>query len=38
MLVGGISDTHDNIFKTEKAIKGAQQKSCGILFHCGDLF
>lgn len=37
MLVGVISDTHDNIFNTEKAIKVAQQKGCEILFHCGDL-
>jgi len=37
MVVAIISDTHDNVFNTEKAIKMAKEKGCEVLFHCGDL-
>ncbi|RLE42148.1 hypothetical protein DRJ48_04135 [Candidatus Woesearchaeota archaeon] len=37
MLIGVISDTHDNVEATQKAIKLFNQKRVGLVVHCGDL-
>lgn len=36
MIIGIISDSHDNIWNLEKAIKQMQEKSIDVLIHCGD--
>lgn len=36
MIIGIISDSHDNIWNLEKAIKKMKEKSINILIHCGD--
>lgn len=36
MLVGVISDTHDNLPNIEKAIKVLNEKKVDLVIHCGD--
>ena len=36
MLVGAISDTHDNLPQIEKAIKLLNEKKVGLVLHSGD--
>jgi len=36
MLIGVISDTHDNIWNLEKVIKQLKEKRVETLIHCGD--
>lgn len=36
MIVGVISDTHDNLFKINKAVKFFNKKKVGFVFHLGD--
>ncbi|MGA2680891.1 MAG: metallophosphoesterase [Candidatus Bathyarchaeia archaeon] len=36
MLVGAISDTHDNLPQVEKAVKYLNEQKVGLVFHAGD--
>src|SRR5271157_3227586 len=36
MLVGAISDTHDNLPLVEKAVKYLNEQKVGLVFHAGD--
>lgn len=36
MIVGVISDTHDNLEKISKAIKVLNEEKVDVVFHCGD--
>ncbi len=37
MLIAVISDTHDNLFRLEKALKEIRSREIKLLFHCGDI-
>ncbi len=37
MLIAVISDTHDNIFRLQKAVVGINNRNINIVFHCGDI-
>lgn len=37
MQIAVISDTHDNIFRLEKAIKEINNKNINLVLHCGDI-
>ncbi|MBD3304611.1 YfcE family phosphodiesterase [Candidatus Woesearchaeota archaeon] len=37
MIIGVISDSHDNIWNLEKALNILKEKNVAALFHCGDL-
>lgn len=37
MLIAVISDTHDNLFRLNKAIKEINNKNINLVFHCGDI-
>ena len=37
MLLAVISDTHDNLFRLEKAIEEINKKNIKTVFHCGDI-
>ena len=37
MKIGIVSDTHDNIEITEKAVEFFKSENCNIVFHCGDM-
>jgi uncharacterized protein len=36
MLIGAISDTHDNLPQIEKAVKSLNDQKVGLVFHAGD--
>ena len=36
MLIGAISDTHDNLPQVEKAVKFLNDQKVGLVFHAGD--
>ncbi|MFB6115108.1 MAG: metallophosphoesterase [Candidatus Nanohalobium sp.] len=37
MKIGIVSDTHDNLKKTEKAVEFFEDKGCEKVIHCGDI-
>lgn len=37
MQIAVIADTHDNLFRLEKAIKKIREHGIKLLFHCGDI-
>ena len=37
MLLGILSDTHDQLKRTERAVSQLISEGCGALIHCGDL-
>lgn len=37
MQIAVISDTHDNLFRLEKALKEIRSREIKLLFHCGDI-
>ena len=37
MMIGIISDTHDNVANVKKAATIFKDKSCDVVFHCGDI-
>ncbi len=37
MLIAIMSDTHDNLFRLEKALKEIRNRDIKLLFHCGDI-
>lgn len=36
MIIAVLSDSHDNIWNLEKALKAASEKGARLLVHCGD--
>lgn len=36
-LIAILSDSHDNIWKLEKALKSVNERGAHVLLHCGDL-
>ena len=36
MLIGAISDTHDNLPQIEKAVQSLNEQKVGLVFHAGD--
>ncbi len=36
MLIGAISDTHDNLPKIEKAVQNLNEQKVGLVLHAGD--
>lgn len=37
MLIGIISDTHDQLIRTESAVRKLKAEGAEVLFHCGDV-
>jgi len=37
MIIGIVSDTHDNLGLAEKAVKFFESKECDVVVHCGDM-
>lgn len=37
MLIAIISDTHDNIFRLQKAVEEIEKREIKLVFHCGDI-
>lgn len=37
MIIGVISDTHNSIARTQRAMKMFHEHNCDLLLHCGDL-
>jgi putative phosphoesterase len=37
MLVGVISDTHDNVAAVERAVEAFEKRGVGTVLHCGDV-
>lgn len=37
MIIGVISDTHNSMTRTERAMELFQSRHCGMVMHCGDL-